>query len=190
MSMSDSEAIEAFAREWAAFYADRKPMGWMLRQDKSLPWIRFHSLPGSKRYPEDHNEEAIVLQRARVLGKAILGGNADCWQVQCRPKEPNPPYWSVPVTGVESSTFADDEEDGGLWTAYVSSITWRRNELDATLLAIADDRSGPTLWVSRKAGKIFAPYDGGFDLFPASMHEVARLKADHEDWLSSHPDGL
>ncbi|WP_457644891.1 DUF3885 domain-containing protein [Rhizobium ruizarguesonis] len=36
--------------------------------------------------------------------------------------------------------------------------------LDSILLAIADDKTGPTMWMDRKTGKIFAPYDGGFDV--------------------------
>jgi hypothetical protein len=44
--------------------------------------------------------------------------------------------------------------------------------------------------MSRKTGKIFAPYDGGFDLFPSPGEEVAQLKSRFSEWLSSHPEGL
>jgi hypothetical protein len=189
MTFPDSQVILAFNREWLAFRADRRPVGWMLRQDTSVPWVRFHSLPDSKRYPENDLEEGLVLRRAWALGDAILGRGTDCWQVECRPKELDLPYWNVPVTGVASSTFAV-EEDGGLWSSYVLPITWRPDALDATLLAIANEQTGPTLWINRGTGEIFAPYDGGFDLFPSSADEVARLKAEYKEWLSSHAEGL
>ncbi|WP_374382378.1 hypothetical protein [Dongia sp.] len=179
-----------FGCEWTEVYGDHKPAGWMLRQAGSLPWVRFHSLPESKRYPANGEEEEIILSRAETLGDVILGEGAACWQVECRLKELIRPRTTLPATGVISSTFADDEDRDLIWNVYVSQVIWRRETLTPILLAIAHDRVGPTLWMSRETGKIFAPYDGGFDLFPASSDEVIQLKSHFAGWLSSHPEGL
>jgi hypothetical protein len=58
------------------------------------------------------------------------------------------------------------------------------------LTAIANDEVGPTLWMDRRSGSIFAPYDGGFDPFPHSQGDVESLKAEFSGWLSPHPCGL
>jgi hypothetical protein len=58
---------------------------------------------------------------------------------------------------------------------------------------IADAARGAmprVLWVNEQTGSVFAPYDGGFDLFLRSQSEVEFLKARHSGWLSQHPDGL
>lgn len=185
---SETSIKRDFERDWSSFHDNRRPLGWMLRSDKSLAWVRFHSLPDSKRYPENEAEEDIVLSRAYSLGDATLGTDAGCWQIECRAKELNPPYWDVPVSGAAATTFADDDER--LWCANVLDAHWRQGTLDSILLAIADDRTGPTMWMDRQTGKIFAPYDGGFDVFLSSPEEVQKLRAQFGDWLSDHPEGL
>lgn len=72
----------------------------------------------------------------------------------------------------------------------MSSVRWQGGVFDKVLKDVADDATGPTLWCDREYGRVFAPYDGGFDLFPISMAEVAELKARHKDWLSKEPSGL
>jgi hypothetical protein len=92
------------------------------------------------------------------------------------------------VSGTAATTFADDDER--LWCANVSEIHWRQGTLDSILLAIADEKTGPTMWMNQQTGKIFAPYDGGFDVFVSSPEEVGLLRAQFGDWLSDHPEGL
>ncbi|WP_446689018.1 DUF3885 domain-containing protein [Rhizobium laguerreae] len=49
----------------------------------------------------------------------------------------------------------------------VASVRWQEGSFDDLLTARADDETGPTLLMNSGNGAIFAPYDGGFDLFPA-----------------------
>ncbi|MFJ6321971.1 MULTISPECIES: hypothetical protein [unclassified Rhizobium] len=184
----DTSIKQDFEREWASFYANRRPLGWLLRSDQSLAWVRFHSLPNSKRYPENKAEKDIILSRAHSLANETLGADASCWQIECRKEEVNPPYWDVVVSGTAAKTFADDDETR--WCASVLETRWRQGTLDYILLAIANDKTGPTMWMDRKTGRIFAPYDGGFDLLVSSPEEVKQLRIRFGDWLSDHPEGL
>ncbi|MGY5778272.1 DUF3885 domain-containing protein [Rhizobium sp. LEGMi135b] len=119
--MNSEASIERdFEREWLSFHFHRRPLSWMLRSDKSLAWVRFHSLPNSKRYPEDEAEERIVLNRAYTLANATLGTDAGCWQIECRAKEPSPSYWDLLISGTAATTFAD--EDGKLWCVNVLKV--------------------------------------------------------------------
>jgi hypothetical protein len=61
---------------------------------------------------------------------------------------------------------------------------------DKLLTAIADDEVDFVFWMNRENGAIFAPYDGGFDLFPSTDAQVDELKKSYPDWLSSHSQGL
>lgn len=87
MTSANFEMASLFDREWSDFRPGHQPAGWMLRDAGSLPWVRFHSLPQSKRYPDNEAEAEIILSRAEALGDAILGRGAACWQVECRYKE-------------------------------------------------------------------------------------------------------
>ena len=70
-------------------------------------------------------------------------------------------------------------------------LRWQLSQqtFDARLLEIADDTER-SLWMNRATGAIFAPYDGGFDLFPCSHADAAALRTEHADWLSDYPGGL
>ena len=56
--------------EWQRWFPGCEPIAYHMRDAFSDRWVRFHSLPGSKRYPEDAAEYATVLERHNV----ILGG--------------------------------------------------------------------------------------------------------------------
>lgn len=84
----------------------------------------------------------------------------------------------------------DDDGDPSIWYSYVSLIEWRSGEHDELLTEIANFQTANEIWMSRTTGEIFAPYDGGFDLFPSDWTRVADLKKRWPDWLSAHPEGL
>jgi hypothetical protein len=56
---------KAFQNEWLRNHEGRQPLGWMLRESDGLPSVRFHALPGSKRYAENGSEHQTNLPRER-----------------------------------------------------------------------------------------------------------------------------
>jgi hypothetical protein len=88
--------------------------------------------------------------------------------------------------------FSDDDDDGESvgWRVHAGQTRWADGDFDELLTSIAEERAGPTLWMSEATGSIFAPYDGGVDLFLAKLEEATSLKSKYRDWLSSHPAGL
>lgn len=184
------EGQPIFQREWADHHGNAPPLAYMLRTDPHKPWLRFHSLDASKRYAEQKSEQIEILRRGNLLASEVLGSNCDCWLVQCRIEEFSKPYWdSLGVEATKGLRYADPEE-GFHWTAAVVAVTWVHGSFDGLLESIAQDRTGPTLWMSRESGALFAPYDGGIDLFPSANAEVARLTQIYGDWLSRDPSGL
>ena len=170
-------------------------------------WLRLHSLPKSKRYAETEDERRILLSRQNEIAEEILGHDAPCWLVQTRGEfieganeqrkeitadmdmfEPCRDFGlTFSHRFIEESNVPDDEVIS--WSVYSASTTWQPGKFDSLLLAIADDQVAPILWMSG-SGTVFAPYDGGVDLFLADRSDVERLAVQHADWLSSHPLGL
>lgn len=107
-----------------------------------------------------------------------------CWVIEAEACEQSAPSEAV-LFGTES---ADPDELE--WTFYARRERWRAATHDAKLLSIADDQPRRAIWMKVDDGSVFAPYDGGFDLFPTSWEAVGRLRAQWPDWLSSHPAGL
>jgi hypothetical protein len=193
--------MAAFESEWRRFYPNADPTGWMMRRAGARHWLRFHSLPGSKRYPENDDERRTLLARQNALGVEVLGSDGACWLAQTVWESSD---WETSGVGSDprevwprfAFEFAyrfladegDDEEYP--WDVYASRRMWLEGAFDDLLIAIAEDRAAPTLWMSPASGTVFAPYDGGVDLFLPDLVQVDSLKAKHPDWLSTHPQGF
>jgi hypothetical protein len=191
MSNDAPQNPDNFQANWLRFHGGLPPLAHVLRNAEQTPWVRFHALPNSKRYSENAAERQEILERANTLGTDILASSPDCWLVQCRAEGEPISAPSVSLIKPDASFRFSDPEDGEMqWIAVLASVRWQNGSLDDLLMAIADDQTGPTLLMNGGNGAIFAPYDGGFDLFPASLDEVKRLKGRYADWLSSHPRGL
>ncbi len=175
-----------FKAEWERFHGDTPPIAFMLRAVAGKPWVRFHALPGSIRYAKTRQEQDEIRQRAMILANETLGDGCDCWLVQSwRELDPKP---SASISDCEIRYREDDDEFQ--WVSSVSRVRWSEEAFGDLLEDIAEERTGPTLWFDGETGRIFAPYDGGFDLFLTSGEEVSEFEGRHGDWLSSHPSGL
>ncbi|MFM9829841.1 MAG: hypothetical protein ACKVOB_14055 [Sphingomonas sp.] len=183
MTEAKDMITQAFQLEWKRRHAGRQPFGPLLRGDDALPWVRFHSLPSSKRYAESDAERRIILDRANLLGDAFLG-QAACWLVSSEPGDCEPSW--APGGQIVYDAGTDDER---IVRYFVRQVAWDAGAFDALLLAVAED-DARYVWVSRDDGSVFAPYDGGFDLFAVAPAAIATLRAKWPEWLSSRPDGL
>lgn len=70
----DSERSRALTAAWARNWPDADPLGHRLREAHVDRGVRFHNLPGSKRYAESPEEHAAILRRQRALLAELLDG--------------------------------------------------------------------------------------------------------------------
>ncbi|HEY0084431.1 MAG TPA: hypothetical protein VGB65_00830 [Allosphingosinicella sp.] len=195
MKTDASPKVQRFEEEWARYRAGCPPIAWMLRAYDAVPWLRFHALPESKRYPESKAERAIVLSRANELGERVLGPGTSTWQIETLFKMPAeadamPATTRVSGAGELAGEVPDPDNPGERWEYYITESRWRAGAFDRLLIEITKVRPKRIMWFSRQNGAAFAPYDGGFDIFPSSFEDIAALKRDYADWLSPHPGGL
>src|SRR5262249_55088788 len=62
--------------DWKRWFPDCEPIAHHLPVVFAERWVRFHSLPGSKRYPDNEAEYATVIERHnRVLGELAHPGD-------------------------------------------------------------------------------------------------------------------
>lgn len=192
--------MNPFQHLWSLFHEGHWPIGYRLRESGAANWVRFHSLPNSKRYADSDDERRTLLQRQNLLAAEVLKSDP-CWLVQTHwitpagvidVADPNDPFAATRQFGLEPAfEFVDgDGEDLVGWRVHAAPTQWADGAFNELLMSIAEEQAGPTLWMSETTGSVFAPYDGGIDLFLAKPEEVVSLKARHRDWLSSHPTGL
>jgi hypothetical protein len=196
MAMPD----DSFRARWRTFYGDCPPIGFLLQETFPDRWFRIHSLPTSKRYAETAVELATVLSRHNTVATDLLGHDAAC--VLVTHPHVNPLASRRPRSGHQLDALGleplmvvveedpRDADEGWKIPLVAASITWRPTALDDVLADVAEDIVGPLLVVATDTGRVYAPYDGGADLFAASTEERDEFRSRYAEWLSPHPSGL
>ncbi|WP_414505237.1 hypothetical protein [Streptomyces sp. NEAU-L66] len=192
----DREHLSAlWQRQWPL----GPPLAHELRDAYSNRWVRFHSLPGSKRYPEAEDEYAVVLDRNNTVLDELFAG-ADVYVLTMA--------WSSEPTGPELPTRRREvHPDGSLWMTlanetdadpefhtythlYADRRRWQRGSVDEILREVADDVLSGVLITDTGLQRIHHPYDGGADVILTTPEERDQVRNRHTDWLSQHPTGL
>lgn len=199
MDSDDQRLMELWRQNWPG----STPEADMLRIWFPDRWVRFHSLPGSKRYAEDAFEEQIVLERHRTVLRELMGspetGAAQELLVVTAEWEPDEHAWRAPHLGEAVPDrqlwwrFESAHSEVGMesWcSAFLSRVAARPAALDPLLRLVAEDRTRGVILAPADFRWLYHPYDGGADVLLGSPRERDALRARHDDWLSAHPGGL
>ena len=181
--------------DWQIRFPDCELVAHRLRVVFRPRWVRFHSLPESKRYPEDEREYGTVLERHNCILGELLGparrvvllttGYSDTpavvpSQPELRALDPEAQLWrSIPMPDFD-----------GYWHVFASEWEWRPGLFDPIVRLVADDVARDVIVVAPDCRWVLHPYDGGMDVILESPAARDHLKALHRDWLSSRSDGL
>ncbi|MCH2546923.1 MAG: hypothetical protein MK052_04845 [Alphaproteobacteria bacterium] len=181
---------------WQKKFSGIPPLGYLLRENFGSRWIRFHSLPESKRYAENDQEMSIILNRATILANEVLGTD------QCSLFVSYPDYNNEQASNSkkaakniynldQSFSWQQADEDEALhWTTYWASTHWNTDAFSPLIKKIADDNEYPVVWLSNASLEVFAPYDGGFDIICKTPERISQLQEKYADWMSSRADRL
>jgi hypothetical protein len=177
------------------------PIGFLIGEAYNNRWLRIHSLPQSKRYPESGWEYAELLRRHNAVASDVLGVGAPCAVLiysGCNDR------WSDnlgSVSGLGEGPLPRiaplppelHEERDGIFEVpmcfFGGATRWQPGWFDAFISATADDKVRGLL-VELRRGQVYAPYDGGADLFFATKVERDAARQRYAAWLSSDASGL
>ncbi|GAA0248332.1 hypothetical protein GCM10009539_37030 [Cryptosporangium japonicum] len=162
-------------------------------------WVRFHALPGSKRYPESEAEYAVVLARHNAILSSLIATRT-VLVVAAGYSATASPHASLRPEGVDhllleavhwSSVLIDAEPGSESWMhLYVSEILDAPHALSPLLRLVADHEIANVLIADPSLNWLYHPYDGGMDVLLPSTAKRDALRGQHRSWLSSHPSGL
>ncbi|MFC8245026.1 DUF3885 domain-containing protein [Streptomyces chartreusis] len=184
---------------WQRQFPKGPPIAHELRTAYSDRWVRFHSLPDSKRYPEAEEEYAIALHRYNTILDELFEGTdvyvvTVAWSWEPGGRELPPERHEVHPQGARWTTLAyDDDPDPELHSythLYADRRPWRRGTVDNILRGVAVDVLSGVIITDSGLTRIHHPYDGGADVILTTPSERDALRERHTDWLSSHPSGL
>lgn len=176
---------------WERRWPGALPISWMLKQDLSDTWVRFHSLPGSKRYADSDDEYEILLERHHQVLSELQGGSARdlllvrTWAEAGGTFSASKDFRLAARTTPLWQTFPDRDDSAGdpvRWYTFVDRIAPTREALDPLLRRIADDEDRAIL-TNDQLDWLYAPYDGGADVIVETVDRRDQLRTLHTDWL-------
>lgn len=181
---------------WAAAMNGALPVAHELREQFHERWVRFHSLPESKRYPESEAEYEEVFSRHNAILShlydlptevlTILPEYSELQQ-RCLPHDAVRDLF--PET-IPWCSYPANENDGLHVHLHVARVQYSGTELDGLLRRVADDQVRNVLIINLPSQSVVHPYDGGADVILPTSEARDQLKHTFRDWLPSHPQGL
>lgn len=183
---------QPFPIAWCSSFGYSLPAAFLCREPLADRWLRIHSLPESKRYAETEFERNELLRRQNAVATYVLGEDTQCNLLITRFDES--PEWSqseeLPLNGRVPKHVWSAEYEGDQLQFFALPLVWKNNAFDELILAVADDRTGPVLVADIQRRRIYAPYDGGADLFFSTPNEADVARAKFEGWPSTSASGL
>ncbi|WP_203751047.1 DUF3885 domain-containing protein [Cellulomonas chitinilytica] len=199
---AESLDARALATLWDARWPGVAPIAHGL-PPRSDRWVRFHSLPGSKRYSDDEGEYEELLHRHHVVLDELASyedaPEREVLVVTCSwSSTPTPAPRGAPITAtlpdsrywMSVLTSEPDEDDVGSWMHLFFDFLDRGDRrIERLLRLVADDIAAEVLIGDPSMRWLYHPYDGGADVYPATVELRDELRVRHRDWLSTHPSG-
>jgi hypothetical protein len=201
--------VSDLSNRWRLAFPDLLPIGHQLRGGEH--WVRFHTLPGSKRYADDEHEYGEILYRHRTLlarlRNSVAGGGAPggddlyvvtpSWSGGATPAPrsasvarttPAAEHWqSICTTHPEDIARGDEPMFTHL---FVDCLSPEDAKLTDLLRLVADDRTGDVIISDRKLNWLYHPYDGGADIITRDPAVISQLRHTFHEWLPTNPAGL
>ncbi len=185
---------------WSTQYPESDPIPYLLRTTYRSRWVRFHSLPESKRYAENEFEYQTILDRHNQVLQFLAEpdelltftstGYSETEVAVRAPQlaelDPSAEHW----TTIAKHEIDNDPEYPNFWHSFAAHYRWRPQVFDSLLRLVADDTVANTMILSTTGHWIYHPYDGGADVILGTTAERDQLKAQFSSWLSSRSDGL
>ncbi|MDL2077205.1 hypothetical protein QNN03_12215 [Streptomyces sp. GXMU-J15] len=190
---------EPLAALWRQRHPPVPPLAHTFRTRFADRWVRYHSLPESKRYAESEEEYAVVLDRYNTALDELFAGQdvyvvTTEWSVTPDGPAGRPsPRRELHPGGVHWWTDADvsdpDPEFHTYTRLYVDRRPRRRGRADALLRAVADEQIVDVFFTDTGLRRIHCPYDGGADLILTGSAERDEFLERHSAWLSDYRSG-
>jgi len=186
--------IRAWTEAWPAVL----PLAHELKEVFEDRWVRFHSLPESKRYADSPDEDEIVLRRHNVVLNELCAGVDEILVIANNVS-------STPYPSTASPEFAELLPAHAFWTSvpwhysdpdllfahlYASRRPWEPGALDDVLDAVAEEEMFGVIITPTDLRWLYHPYAGGADIILPTVAERDALAAAHAEWRSRHPSGL
>lgn len=194
---------QQFIEFWKTTYSKPAFMSQKFTKEFSHRWFRIHSLPKSKRYPNNASEWKLILNRQNKIITDLLNNHTKFLLVtgEYSSEQYEELYKIDDVASVNQLSFItlehinlyennpEDYDEGQFYTPMFCTLEWAPNKFDDLLKDIGEDNLR-AFFVSPDNELIIAPYDGGMDFILKDTETRDFYKQKYSSWLSARGDGL
>jgi hypothetical protein len=191
------DLLETSNTYWNQEYPEMWPLAYKFKEVYKERWVRFHSLPQSKRYAETHEERAIILKRHNTLLEDLNSSQPNVLLLLTSEWS-----WDTPVLlGPTQKSLLELDPGAVVWKSshvnedemyhhvFISEWIWHNGVFDSILRLVANDVVANVMIVNISGKWLYHPYDGGADVILSSTAERNILRDKYASWLSKHPLG-
>jgi len=181
---------------WQSQFSGIAPRGHILRNALSERWVRFHSLPDSKRYAESEDEYLEIQSRHFAVASALFSADEPLYVFRAHAAENRlrgkarhqlaGRQFREAVAVLPAASQTEDED-----RMYVRALVsrWKPDFFEAAIRLLANWQEVGISFASPSTKNIFCPYDGGMDVFAFSV-APEELRVRFAGWRSARPDGM
>ncbi|MEO1324147.1 MAG: DUF3885 domain-containing protein [Pseudomonadota bacterium] len=185
-------SIPELSQKWRSNFGETPPHSEWLWWNHRNSGFRIHSLPKAKRYADSEDEMRIILERSNTMASHVLGDGQDVWLISSIPSEFRAEFEMDNDTPIARHALSywcewkrpeDEPEYQDDWTSFARKLSWSAGKFNPLLKSIADDEDEGILWFSPTFNTVFAPYDGGVDVWVKSEEQLESLYHTYKDWI-------
>lgn len=186
---------------WNAKFPFIVPLGCRLRTCFKERWLRVHSLPQGKRYPDTSIEvQEVLLRQNQVLSDLMRGSDVYLLIGSYSYSSPGFPdgYDDCLLTkefevlpSLLLNQILPEEYDSKVYLRLsVRRILWKKDLYNNLLKKVMDDKVGVILFVNFKKMHMVYPYDGGMDIIFKDRTEKLIFKRKYKKWVAKNPNNF
>lgn len=188
------DMMQTIDNAWRALTNDAPPIAHDLRITCGPRWVRFHSLPESKRYAESEQEYCEILKRHDAI-VSTFAADGDLLHLltagYSATQSPVRSYTELDTLDPNSEPWRSVQiEEAWYYHVFRSTFRWSTGAAHPILRLVADDIVREVVFVAEDGRWAYHPYDGGGDLICPDAETRNELAARYREWLSEHPLGL
>ena len=185
---------------WDEHFPECPPVGYLFKHKYPDLWVRIHTLPESKQYPDTEGEFQEILRRHNTICSDLYTHSNSMILLlthNSRRKRAAAPrcinHKKYPLAYMASISLQEIEADldpGFFLHIWSCNIHWQATLLDNLLRKVANEEIKNLLLVDFDAHHLYYPYPGGADIILASSAERDSFIIKYRSWLSQRLDGF
>ena len=187
--------MNVFQAAWQAHHGETQPVGHLLHGAAGWNLVRFHLLPDNRANAFDHAELRALLTRYNRMALETLGDGEPCFMIMLQTVNQNAAQTARLERlkrrhRLEFATSFYNAADNFTYAAYAGDSAWFPMRFNRELLQIYRRTLWDVIWMNKRTGAVFRPYDAGADVSQPTPQALMGVVSRYYGWLPTDGTGF